>query len=286
MIQLSPLVLSRRDRRRKIKDYATRVLLLLAASVVIFPLLAVLFYIIRRAWPGLSWAFFVQVPKPVGEPGGGMANGIFGSLKMLGLASLFGIPWGVGAGLYLSEYHLSRWARWISFFCNLLASTPSIVVGVFIYGIFVVPMKTFSAYAGAASLALIMIPIIARSSEEILRLVPNSVREAGLALGISRWRVTLFVVLRGARGGIVTGVILALARVAGETAPLLFTALNNSFWSRGLGEPTASLPVQIYTYAISPFESWQQQAWVGAFVLVMMSLILNLSTRLMLRQKK
>ena len=211
-----------------------------------------------------------------------MANAFLGTLVLIGIASVIGIPWGIGTGLYLSEYGKGRLGTAIRFCADVLSSVPSIVIGLFVYALIVVPMKRFSALAGGVALGILMIPTVARSSEELLKLVPTHLREAGLALGIPRWKVTLWIVLRESLSGITTAVILALARVAGETAPLLFTALNNQFWSKGLGiidQPIASLPVQIYTFAISPYEDWQRQAWAGAFVLVMLVFAINLVTR-------
>jgi phosphate transport system permease protein len=281
MIKISYEVLSQRDRRRKWKDRLIKILLFICVIIAILPLLSVLYYVTKRAIPHLSLSFFTELPKPVGEMGGGMANAIWGSLKMISAASLIGIPWGICVGIFLSEYKTSKLARLIRFTCDLLVSIPSIVVGLFAYGLLVMPFKTFSALAGSFALMVIMVPIIARTTEEMLKLVPDHIREAGLALGLSRWRTIVFIVLRAGRTGIMTGVMLALARIGGESAPLLFTALNNSFWSRGFMEPTASLPVQIYVYAISPYENWQNLASVGAFFLVMASLFTNLTTRLL-----
>jgi phosphate transport system permease protein len=199
---------------------------------------------------------------------------------------LFGIPWGVGVGLYLSEFEEGIWPKVIRFAADLLSSVPSIIIGLFVFEVVVTPMKQFSAFAGGLSLALIMIPIIARTTEELLRMVPTHVREAGLALGLPRWRVTLLIVLRGSRKGIATALMLALARITGETAPLLFTAFNNQYWSVNLNEPISSLPVQIYTYAISPFDDWQRQAWAGALVLVFFVFTVNGVTRFLLRDGK
>jgi phosphate transport system permease protein len=214
-----------------------------------------------------------------------MGNAIAGTLILIGLASAVGIPIGIATGVFLSEYGKSRLATLLRFATELLAGVPSIIIGIFIYSLLVVPMKRFSALAGGAALAVIMIPTVARTTEELLKLVPVHIREAGLALGIPRWKVTLRIVLRGSMGGILTGVMLGIARVAGETAPLLFTALSSQNWSRGLDQPIASLPVQIYTYAVSPFEAWHQQAWTGALVLVLFVFILNLGTRMILKRQ-
>lgn len=277
--------LSHNDFRRKIIDRIMKVLLGVAALMAVIPLFIVFLYVFEKGFPALDFNFFTQLPKPVGETGGGLANALLGSLSIVLIGSVIGVPWGLATGIYLSEYGRGKLANTLRFCIDLLTSVPSIIVGLFCYAIFVLPMKTFSAYAGGASLAVIMIPMIARSTEEILKLVPDHVREAGLALGISRWKVVLLIILRGAKGGIATGVMLSIARVSGETAPLLLTAFSNRFWAHGLNQPTSSLPVQIYTYAISPFEDWHRQAWAGAFVLVTLVLVVNLTVRLLLRPK-
>jgi phosphate transport system permease protein len=214
-----------------------------------------------------------------------MANAMLGSLVMIALASAVGIPMGIAGGVYLSEYGPGKLASTLRFSIDLLASIPSIIIGLFAYAMLVLPMKRFSALAGGLALAIIMIPTVARTTEELLRLVPIHIREAGLALGIPRWRVTLSVVLRGALGGIMTGVMLAVARAGGETAPLLLTALNSQFWFKGVDQPVASLPVQIYNYAISPYDDWHRQAWAAALILVLFVFILNLITRLLIRRQ-
>ena len=249
------------------------------------PLLSVFIYVIQRGVSSVNWNFFTQLPTPVGETGGGMGNALLGTAWLVGLASLVGVPWGIAAGVYLSEYGRGKLATTLRFVTDLMTSIPSIIIGLFAYALIVLPMKRFSVLAGAASLAVIMIPVVTRTTEELLKLVPVHIREAGLALGLPRWKVTLRIVLRGSMGGIATGVMLAVARVAGETAPLLFTAFSNRFWNRGLDQPTASLPVQIYTYAISPYEDWHRQAWAGALVLVLFVFVLNLTTRLVLRRQ-
>jgi phosphate transport system permease protein len=276
--------LSFRDLRRKTHNRVMVGVLFLAAVVAIVPLLSVFVYVVRQGFTAINLDFFTQLPKPVGETGGGMANALLGTAWLVGLASAAGVPWGIAAGVYLSEYGRGKLATTLRFVTDLMTSIPSIIIGLFAYALFVLPMKRFSVLAGAASLAVIMIPVVTRTTEELLKLVPTHIREAGLALGLPRWKVTLRIVLRGAMGGIATGVMLAVARVAGETAPLLFTAFSNRFWNRGLDQPTASLPVQIYTYAISPYEDWHRQAWAGALVLVVFVLILNLTTRLVLRR--
>lgn len=255
-----------------------------ASLVAVAPLFAILIYVIQKGGPALNWEFFTEIPKPVGETGGGLANAIVGTMVLVGLGAVVGVPIGIGAGVYLSEYGRGKLATALRFSIDLLASVPSIIVGLFAYAMLVVPLKRFSALAGAIALAVIMIPIIGRTTEELLRLVPQHIREAGLALGIPRWKVILRVVLRGSLGAIATGVMLAVARAAGETAPLLFTALNNQFWSHRLDEPIASLPMQIYTYAISPYDDWHAKAWGGALLLMLFVLGLNLGTRAILKK--
>jgi len=251
----------------------------LCAAVVLVPLLSIVLYIARRGLPGLSLGFFTHLPRPVGEPGGGMGNAVLGSLELIGLSCLFGLPVGVGAGLYLAEVGRGPLSRAVRFTADVLGGIPSITVGVFVYSFVVVPMRRFSAIAGALALAVVMIPTLTRTSEELLRLVPPHLREASLGLGVPAWRTTLFVVLRTALPGIGTGVMLAVARVSGETAPLLFTAFNNRYPSVALDRPIASLPVQILTYATSPYKDWQDQAWTGALVLVGLVFFLNLTAR-------
>lgn len=280
-------ILARRNSRRNLVSRSVIFLLVVLSVIAVIPLLSIFFYVLGKGIAGINWAFFTQIPAPIGEPGGGMANAIVGSLKILGVAALMGIPWGVAVGFYLAEFgEEGKFAETVRLIIDLLASAPSIVVGLFAYAAIVVPMGKFSAYAGAFALTVIMLPIIARSTEEVVKRVPNSIREAGLALGLPRWKVISNIVARTSMAGIITSVILAIARVSGETAPLLFTAFNNQFWSSGLDNPTASLPVQIYTYAISPFEEWHQQAWAGALVLIMFVLVLNLATRLIFSQQR
>lgn len=272
--------------RRRLINSVMSTLLALATLLALIPLLSIFIYISYQGLSAINFDFFTQIPRPVGEDGGGLANSLVGTIILSGLASLMGIPWGIALGLYLSEYGEGFWPKMVRFCTDLLSSVPSILIGLFVFEMVVTPMKHFSAFAGGLALALIMIPIVARTTEELLRMVPTHVREAGLALGLPRWRVTLLIVLRGSRKGITTALMLALARITGETAPLLFTAFNNQYWSVKLSEPISSLPIQIYTYAISPFEDWQRQAWAGALVLVLFVFIVNGITRFMLRTNK
>jgi phosphate transport system permease protein len=256
---------------------------LIATLLAIIPLFSVFIWVASRGLSGLNWDFFTSLPQPVGEKGGGMANAIVGTLTLVGLASAGSIPPGVLAGVYLAEFGNSVLSKTVRFSADVMSGIPSIVVGIFVYTILVLPFHRFSAFAGGAALGVLMLPTVARTTEELLKMVPGSLREASLALGVPKWKTTLFIVLRTAAPGIATGVMLAVARVAGETAPLLFTAFNNRFWARGLDQPTASLPVQIFTYAISPYEEWHRQAWAAALVLVSLVLILNLLARLIFR---
>ncbi len=274
-----------RDFRRRWVNLLMVTVLFTAALVAIVPLFNIFLYVLRQGLPAMGWDFLTQLPKPVGEAGGGMANALAGTAVLVVLAAAAGVPIGVGTGIYLSEYGRGKFPATLRFAVDLMTSIPSIIVGLFVYVVLVVPMKSFSAYAGGAALAIIMIPTVARTTEELLKLVPNHIREAGLALGIPRWKVTLRIVLRGSLGGIMTGIMLAVARTAGETAPLLLTSLNNRFWANSLSEPISSLPVQIYSYSISPFEEWHQQAWAAALLLVGFVFVLNLLTRLVLRRQ-
>ncbi len=259
---------SLRDRRRWVTDHLATVLAALAVVMVMAPLLAIFAYLVIRGIGSLNWAFLTQTPKPVGEAGGGMGNAIVGSGIILGIASLIGVPLGIGSGVYLSEYGQSRFGNLLRFTADVLNGVPSIVIGIVVYALVVVTQKHFSAFSGGVALGIMMIPTITRSTEEVLRMVPNTIREAALGLGIARWRATLSITLRTATAGVITGVMLAFARVAGETAPLLFTAFGNQFWNLDPRQPTAALPLQIFTYAISPFDEWHRQAWAGALVLI------------------
>jgi phosphate transport system permease protein len=255
-----------------------------AVVVALVPLVILLFYIVEKGVRSLNWDFFTKIPKPVGEIGGGMANAIVGSLELIALGSAMAIPVGVLAGIYVAEYRSTKLATAIRFCADVLNGIPSIVVGIFAYGLVVLPMRRFSALAGGVALGIMMIPIITRTTEELINLIPGSLREAGLALGATRAKVTFTVILPAALPGIITGILLAIARIAGETAPLLFTALNNSFWTHRLDQPIASLTVQIYTYANSPYEDWHRQAWAGALVLVSMILLFSVLARFVTRR--
>jgi len=270
---------------RKLTDVLVRSACVFAAVIALVPLVSVLYYVTSRGLGGINWAFFTELPKPVGESGGGMGNAIAGTLKLVLLACLLGIPTGVLAGVYLAEFGHSRFGKLVRFSADVMSGVPSITVGIFVYSLVVLRTKQFSALAGGIALALLMLPTVTRTTEELLKLIPESLREAALGLGLPKWRVTLRVMLRTAAPGIATGVMLAVARVAGETAPLLFTAFNNRFWSNGLNEPTASLPVMIYNYAVSPYEEWHRQAWAAALVLLMLVLLLNVSARLLVRNR-
>jgi len=252
--------------------------------VALVPLGFVLYFVLGEGLQALSLDFFTKMPKPVGEVGGGMANAIVGTLILSGLGSLFAVPIGILSGVYMSEYAGTRFASLVRFAADTLNGVPSIVIGVFVYGIAVYPFKQFSALAGGLALGVMMIPIIARTTEELLLLVPGTMREAALALGATRSRAVFSVVVPAALPGIITGVMLALARIAGETAPLLFTALNNGFFSTKLTQPIASLTVQVYNYAQSPYKDWHRQAWAGALVLVTIVLVCSLLARFATRR--
>ncbi len=272
-------------RWRKFKNRLAQLFTCLCALLLVLPLLLIFYHVLKSGVSAVNWAFFTQLPKPVGEIGGGMANAIVGTFELLGLASLIGVPIGVLGGMFLSEYGAVRLNWWIRFGADVLNGVPSIIWGMVIYALVVLPMKGFSALAGGIVLGMIMVPLIMRTTEEVLRLVPVSYREAALALGIARWRTILQIVGRTALKGIVTGVLLALARVAGETAPLLFTAFGNRFWNHRLSEPIAALPLQVFNYAISPYEDWHRQAWAGALVLLLFVAIINVSVRVLTRDR-
>jgi phosphate transport system permease protein len=254
-----------------------------AALLVILPLVLVFGFLVYQGGSSLNLEFFTHLPKPVGEAGGGMANAIVGTLILIALACCVGLPIGILGGLYLAEARDPRLPWVVRFLADVLNGVPSIVIGIFAYTVVVLPMRRFSALAGGVALGVIMVPIVLRTTEEIVRLVPASLREAGLALGLPNWKVTLRIVLVTARAGIVTGVMVAIARIAGETAPLLFTAFGNRFWHSGLDQPVAALALQIFAYAISPFDDWHRQAWAGALVLISMVFLVSLGARLATR---
>jgi phosphate transport system permease protein len=260
----------------------TGVFTVFIASVLLF----ILGYLAFNGARNLNWDFFTQLPKPVGEVGGGMANAIVGSGKILLMATLIGVPVGFLGGVFLAEYGNKSFAFVVRYVTDLLNGVPSIVVGIFAYSLIVLKVKHFSALAGGVALGLMMIPIAVRSTEEFLRAVPNGLREGALALGTPKWRALATVVIPAAKDGIITGIMLNLARVAGETAPLLFTSLNNRFWSAGVNQPTSTLPVMIYTYAVSPYDDWHRQAWAAGFVLLMLILTINVSARLILSRSR
>src|ERR1022692_2531615 len=272
-------------RWRTIKSAIVSALSFIAAILVVAPLGFVFFHLMRSGAGAVNLSFFTQLPKPVGEAGGGMVNAIVGTAELLGIAALIGVPVGVLGGVYLAEYGSARSNRMLRFIADVLNGVPSIIWGVVVYGLVVLRFKSFSAYAGGLSLGLIMIPLIMRTTEEVLLLVPNGYREAALALGISRWKTIVHIVMKTASKGIVTGILLALARVAGETAPLLFTAFGNRFWNHSLRDPIAALPLQIFTYAISPYEDWHRQAWAGALVLIVGIFVINVLVRFLTRDR-
>src|ERR1035437_9137456 len=241
-----------------------------AAILVLLPLGAIFVYLVIKGIGSINLAFLTQTPKPVGEAGGGMANAIAGSALILSMASLIGVPLGIGSGIYLSEFGRNKFGDSVRFVADVLNGVPSIVIGIAVYSLVVVPQKHFSAFSGAVALGIMMIPTIARTTEEMLLMVPQSIREAAYGLGISQWRTTISIALRTATSGVITGVMLAFARVAGETAPLLFTAFGNQYWNWKTDQPTAALSLQIFTYAISPFDEWHRQAWAGALVLIIL----------------
>jgi phosphate transport system permease protein len=268
---------------RKIKSGLASTIAFASAVLVIAPLGLVFFHLLANGASAVNWDFFTHLPKPVGEAGGGMVNAIVGSLVLLALASVIGIPVGVLGGVYLGEYGTARVNSLLRFLADVLNGVPSITWGVVVYALVVLRFKGFSAYAGGLALGLIMIPLILRTTEEVILLVPNGYREAALALGVARWKTIVHIVMKTASKGIITGILLALARISGETAPLLFTAFGNRFWNHNLGEPIAALPLQIFTYAISPYEDWHRQAWAGALVLVTGIFCINVIVRILTR---
>ena len=266
--------------RRRAISRVMGTLTAVAAGVIILPLVVIFAFLVYQGSAALNLDFFIHLPKPVGEVGGGMANAIVGSLVLIALASCLGVPVGVLGGLYLAESRDRRLPWLVRFLADVLNGVPSIVIGIFVYALVVRPLRHFSAVAGGIALGVIMIPIVLRTTEELVRLVPASLREAGLALGIAEWKVMVRIVLTTASAGIMTGVMVAVARIAGETAPLLFTAFGNRFWHHGLDQPIAALPLQIFAYAIAPYDDWHRQAWAGALVLISIVLVVSVLARL------
>ena len=270
---------------RNFKNAFMQTLAFVCAILVVAPLLLVFYHLIKEGFTSINWAFFTQLPKPVGEVGGGMGNAIVGTFVLLAQAAVIGVPVGVLGGVFLSEYGGTKLNWWIRFAADILNGVPSITWGIVVYALLVVPMHGFSALAGGVVLGMMMIPLVMRTTEEVLQLVPGGYREAALALGISKWRTIVQIVIRTALKGIVTGVLLALARVAGETAPLLFTALGNQHWTHKLTEPISAMPLQIFAYAISPYDDWHRQAWAGALVLLLLVLSINIGVRFLTRDR-
>ncbi|HEX3435631.1 MAG TPA: phosphate ABC transporter permease PstA [Pseudacidobacterium sp.] len=255
-------------------NHAASTLAVLSTILVIAPLVAIFIYLLYKGASSLNLAFFTQIPKPVGETGGGMANAIVGSAVLLAIGSLLGVPLGIGAGIFLAEFGRGgKLANFVRFTADVLNGVPSIIMGISAYSLIVLPQKHFSALAGGTALGIMMVPTITRTTEEMLLMVPNSIREAALGLGVPNWRSVLAITLKTASPGVITGCMLAFARVAGETAPLLFTAFGNQFWSLNINQPIAALPLQIYVYAISPYDEWHRLAWAGALVLIVLIVV-------------
>jgi phosphate transport system permease protein len=270
---------------RQFKSLLMQTGTLICAILVVIPLVLIFYHLVKLGFSSINLAFFTQLPKAVGETGGGMGNAIAGTFILLGQAAMVGVPVGVLGGIFLSEYGSFKLNWWIRLAADILNGVPSITWGIVVYALMVVPMHGFSALAGGVVLGLMMIPLVMRTTEEVLQLVPGGYREAALALGISQWKTIVQIVLRTALKGIVTGVLLALARVAGETAPLLFTAFGNRYWTHNLTEPIAAMPLQIFNYAISPYDDWHRQAWAGALVLLMLVLFINVGVRFFTRDR-
>jgi len=270
-------------KKRKITDKLMCLAAFLCSILTLVPLISILGYVVSKGITSVNLNFFIHLPKPVGELGGGMGNAIVGSLILMGLSCLWAIPVGVLGGVYLSEFGKNKLGTTIRFTVDVLNGIPSIVIGIFAYTLFVLPMKSFSAVSGAFALGIIMLPTVMRTTEEMLRMVPRNLREGALALGISQFRMIISIVLKTALPGILTGILLAIARIAGETAPLLFTAFGNRFWHQSLQQPIAALPLQIFAYAISPFDDWHRQAWAGAFVLIVIVFLMSFISRFVIR---
>lgn len=273
--------------RRRIVDKVVKVLSSFAALIGIFFLVWILYTVIHKGAASIDWGFFTELPTPPGEVGGGVANSIVGTLAMTTVASIIGIPIGMFAGIYLSEFgRYSRLGHFIRFSTNVMMGIPSIIVGLFVYTILVAPLGHFSGWAGAAALAIIMIPVVASTAEDMLTLVPNELRESVLALGAPRWKMTFNVIFRAAKTGLITGGLLAVARVSGETAPLLFTALNSAYWTKSMSEPMGNLTVTIYNYAMSPYDDWNQTAWGASLLIMLAVLMLTVIARIIFREVK
>lgn len=272
-----------RDRRRRVVNVLMLGMTGVAALVAVVPLLLIFFYLLEAGFSSLNVDFFTEIPAPVGQTGGGIGNAILGTVELVLLAALLGLPVAVGAGVFLAEAGSSRLATAVRFIADVMNGIPSIVVGIFVWAWVVVAMGRFSLFAGSVALAVMLVPMVTRTTEEMIRLVPRELREGGLALGFTRWRTTVGIVLPAARSGILTGVLVALARIAGETAPLLFTAFGNPYWSWRPDEPVAALPLQIFQYAIAPYDDWHRQAWAGSLVLIGLVLVVSLSARFLIR---
>ncbi len=271
--------------KRKLTDSMMSFLAAACVVISIIPLASILYTVTVNGLSSIDIDFLTRLPRPVGETGGGLGNAIEGTFIVIGIASMIGLPAGILSGVYLSEYGDNRFGRFVSFVADVLAGTPSIVAGIFGYTFIVLYFGSFSAIAGGVALSVLMVPIVTRTTEESLKLVPGSIKEASLALGIPGWKTTIYIVVSTARSGIITGALLAIARISGETAPLLFTAFGNMFWADGIDKPVSTLPVQIYTYAITPFPDWHAKAWGGALVLIILILILNIGVRLFTKKK-
>lgn len=282
--QHAPLpALTGRDRRRRVTSLVMLTLTGVAAAVTVIPLLLIFYHLMSAGLGSLNLSFFTNVPAPVGDPGGGVGNGVLGTFILVALAGAMGLPVAIGAGIYLAESEGGRLPNAIRFITDVMNGIPSIVIGIFVWAWVVVSRGGFSAFAGGVALAIMLLPMVTRTTEEMVRLVPRELKEGALALGFTRWRTTLGVVLPAARSGILTGVLVALARIAGETAPLLFTAFGNPFWSASLNEPIAALPVQIFQYAISPYEDQHRQAWAASLLLIALVLAMSLTARFLIR---
>ncbi len=277
----------RSDKSRKLLDWTVKAISVCAALLGIFFLGWILFVVVQRGISAINWQFFTKLPTPPGMEGGGVSNAILGTVLMTGIAALLGVPAGLLAGVYLAEFGKhSRLGAWVRFTVNVLMGIPSIILGLFVYSILVYPFGSFSGWAGGASLAILMFPVVARTTEDMLSMVPNALREAALAIGNPRWLATLSIIFRAAKSGLITGVLLSVARVSGETAPLLFTALNSSYMMKSLNEPLANLTVTIYQYAMSPYDDWNQIAWGASLLIMVAVLLLNIAARFVVRERK